>query len=143
MPRPAVKPLGNVVDKWARRAGSAGDEYRVGVESTSKSWQGAATAAKDAYKQGVTDAIARGGYEQGIAKAGDAKWKDRAAKLGPMRFSQGVAESKDAYSSGVGPVLQAIGAVDLPARGPVGSEGNYARSAAIGKALRTLRTGRR
>jgi predicted RecA/RadA family phage recombinase len=143
MPRPAVKSLSAVVDKWTRRAGSAGEEYKQGVIGTPKSWSAATVAAAPAYKQGVTEAAAAGRFEKGVAAAGDAKWKDRASVLGPMRFSQGVQESGTAYSTGVGPVLAAIGAVDLPARGPVGSEGNYMRSAAIGKALRQLRVGRR
>jgi hypothetical protein len=141
--RPVVKSLGQVTDKWKRRAGSAGEEYRVGVETTPASWSAAAKAAKDAYKAGVTEAANQGRYERGIDAAGDGKWKDRAAKLGPSRFAQGVQESESAYSNGVGPVLQAIGSVDLPPRGPVGSEGNYARTAAIGRALRALRVGRK
>jgi hypothetical protein len=143
MPRPNVKGLSAVVDKWKRRASSAGEEYRLGVEGTPKSWAGAAKAAAPAFAAGVQDAITRGAYAKGIDAAGDAKWKDKASKLGPSRFSQGVNEADAAYSTGVGPVLAAIGAVDLPARGPVGSEGNYSRSAMIGKALRLLRTGRR
>jgi hypothetical protein len=143
MPRPVVKNLSQVVEKWKRRASSASEEYRIGVETTPKSWAGAAAAAKAAYTTGITESIARNDYEKGVAKAGDAKWKDRASKLGPSRFSQGVNESEGAYSSGVAPVLAAIGAVDLTPRGPVGSESNYSRSAAIGKALRQLRTGRR
>jgi hypothetical protein len=42
----------------------------------------------------------------------------------------------------VTPYIQAIGAVDLPPRGPAGSQGNYARVAAIGTALRRLKESR-
>lgn len=143
MARPAVKSLGAVVDKWKRRAGSAGEEYKVGVETTPASWAAASKAAAPAYATGVQEAIGRGAFAAGVEKAGDAKWKDKAANLGPMRYSQGVQASDAAYSSGVGPVLQAIGAVDLPARGATGSDANYNRVSAIGKALRMLRTGRR
>jgi hypothetical protein len=40
------------------------------------------------------------------------------------------------------PYLEAIGRVDLPPRGPVGSAGNFARVVAIGTALRNLKVGR-
>jgi len=143
MPRTTVKAAADVVAKWIRRAGSAGEEYRAGVSSTTADWAAAATAAAPAYQQGVTEAISRGGYQKGIAAAGTAKWKANATALGPSRFSQGVQQAEGAYTQAIGPVLAAIGSVDLPPRGPVGADGNFQRSVVIGKALRALKTGRR
>lgn len=143
MARAVVKAVGDVVAKWKRRAESAGEEYRVGVMTTAADWAAAATAAAPAYATGVQEAITRGGYQKGIAAVGTAKWKRNAELLGPARFSQGVGAAEGSYTSGIGPVLAAISAVDLPPRGPVGAEGNYARVLAVGKALRALKTGRR
>jgi len=143
MPRTTVKAAADVVSKWVRRAGSAGEEYRQGVASTSADWAALATAAAPSYQAGVTEAIARNGYQKGIAAAGTQKWKNNAQVLGPARFAQGVQAAEGAYTTAIGPVLAAISAVDLPMRGPTGAEGNFARSMAIGKALRALKTGRR
>lgn len=142
MPAAMVPPVSRVAGKWARRAGSAGEEYKQGVMGTQRSWSAAAQGAEGNYKQGVTAAANAGRFGKGVAKAGDAKWKRGATEKGPDRFAQGVAVAEGDYSSAVAPYLEAIGRVDLPARGPVGADGNYARSAAIGRALRALKVGR-
>lgn len=142
MPAAAVPPVGRVAAKWARRAASAAGEYEEGVRSTSRSWAGAAAAAENNYKAGVTTAANAGRFGKGVTKAGDAKWKRGAMEKGPARYSQGVGVAEGDYSGAVGPYLEVIGRTDLPARGPVGSEGNYQRSAALGKALRQAKVGR-
>jgi hypothetical protein len=142
MPPAIVPATGAVAAKWARRAASAAGEYEEGIRSTGKSWAGAAKAAERNYQQGVTAAATAGRFGKGVERAGDAKWKKNATEKGPARFSQGVGVAQPEYASGVGPYLEAIGRVDLPPRGPAGSEGNYSRVAAIGKALRQLKQGR-
>ena len=128
-----------VAAKWARRAGSASDEYAKGIASTTRSWQAASSAAERNYQAGVTAAAGAGRYGKGIARATDAKWKKGATEKGPMRYSQGVGVAEQDYSTGVAPYLEVIGRTDLPPRGPAGSDGNYARVMAIGKALRGLK----
>jgi hypothetical protein len=142
MPPSIVPPVGRVAEKWARRAGSAGGEYQEGVQNTTRSWQGAAAAAEKNYVAGVTAAAGAGRFGKGVNKAGDAKWKKNAIEKGPMRYSQGVGVAQQDYSAAVAPFLEVIGRTDLPPRGPVGSEGNYGRVSAIGKALRALKMGR-
>lgn len=136
----SVPAVGRVAEKWSRRAGQAGEDYRMGVEQTGKSWQSAATAGAANYKAGVAAASSAGRYEKGIAKAGDARWKRRAIENGAVRYGPGVASAQGDFASAIGPVLETIGRTDLPPRGPAGSDGNYARSAAIGRALRQLKT---
>jgi hypothetical protein len=143
MPPAIVKSVNAAAEKWSRRASSASDEYKRGVESTQADWERATTAAKDAWKQGINDASARGAFEKGVAQAGNQRWKDMASKKGPSRFSEGVAVGQQDYQTGVAPFLELIGRTDLPARGATGSEGNYNRVAVLGKALRALKTGRR
>lgn len=139
----AVKALNMVAAKWKRRAGSAGQEYSEGVSSTPRSWEASAKAAEPAYKQGVTEAAARGAFGQGVARRGDAGWKKATLEKGPSRFSQGVEVAESDYSTRVSPYLDAISRVDLPPAGPRGSAGNYARVQRIGEALRKLKTGGR
>jgi len=138
MATPVVPNVGRVAAKWARRAGSAGQEYAEGVANTPRSWAANAKAAEKNYQQGVTEAAAKGRFGKGIDKAGDAKWKKNATEKGPARFSQGVATAEQDYASQVGPVLEVIARTNLPERGPTGSEGNYNRVSAIGKALRQM-----
>lgn len=142
MPAAAVPPVGRVAAKWARRAASAAGEYEEGVRTTGRSWAGASGAAENNYKAGVVAAANAGRFGKGVAKAGDAKWKKGAIEKGPGRFAQGVGVAEADYSGAVAPFLEVIGRTDLPPRGPVGSEGNYQRSAALGKALRQAKVGR-
>lgn len=136
MPRVAVPDASRVAEKWARRAGSAGGEYTEGVKNTPRSWQANTQAAGASYAAGVQEAIGSKRFEKGVGAAGDAKWKKGAEEKGSARYGQGVQVAQGDYSTGVAPYLSVIGGVDLPARGPVGSDGNYARVAAIGRALR-------
>jgi hypothetical protein len=142
MPPASVPSIQNVASKWARRAASASGEYEAGVRGSTKSWAGAAKAGENNYKAAVTAAAGAGRYGKGVDRAGDAKWKRGAIEKGPMRFSQGVGVAEKDYADQMAPYLQAIGSIDLPARGPAGSEGNYARVSAIGKGLRQLKQSR-
>ncbi len=139
MPTPTVPPVARVAAKWARRAASASTEYQEGIQSTTADWAGAASAAEGAYKAGVAAAATAGRYGKGVNRAGTQRWKKGALDKGPSRYAQGVGVAEGDYSGQVAPFLEAIGRTDLPPRGPAGSEGNYQRSAAIGKALRQLR----
>lgn len=142
MPPAVVPPVSRVAAKWARRAASAQQEYSEGVAMTPRSWSAAAQAAENNYRAGVTAAAGAGRYGKGVTKAGDAKWKKNAVAKGPGRFAEGVAVAEPDYSAQVGPYLEIIGRTDLPARGPAGSDQNYNRVSAIGKALRAAKVGR-
>jgi hypothetical protein len=138
MATPIVPSIAKVAGKWARRAGSAGAEYTEGIQSTTRSWAAAAGASEKNYVAGVTAAAQAGRFGKGVQRVGDQKWKKNATEKGPMRFAQGVAVAEQDFATGVGPYLEAIGRVNLPERGPTGSEANYTRTAVIGKALRQL-----
>ena len=135
-----VVSAGKAAERWARRSAGAAPDYADGVQSTPRSWAAASNAAGASYRAGVTAAAGRGAYEKGIAKAGDAKWKRKAAGVGPGRYAEGVGAAQGDYGTAIGPVLDVIGRVDLPPRGPVGSAGNLARVAVISNALHALRT---
>jgi hypothetical protein len=142
MPRVSVPDPSRVAAKWARRAGSAGTEYTEGVKNTPRSWATNSKAAGASYAAGVQEAIGKKRFEKGIDTAGDAKWKKGAEEKGSQRYGQGVTVAEGDYVQGVSPYLSVISSVDLPARGPVGSDGNYARVAAIGRALRQAKMSR-
>jgi len=127
--------------KWNRRASSASGEYESGVRGAT-GWAAAAGAAEKNFEMGVQNAIQTKRYGKGVARTGDAGWQKATIEKGPARFSQGVGVSEQSYAAQVAPYLEAIGRVDLPARGPVGSDGNFQRVMVIGKALRQLKVSR-
>jgi len=139
MATPKVPGIGVVAERWARRAAAASPDYTKGIETTSKDWAAAAGGAAASYKQAVTAAAGAGRFEKGVAKAGTAKWKKNAIEKGPARYAQGVGVAQPEYQGGFAPFLEAIGRIDLPARGPSGSPQNYARVQPIGTALNALK----
>jgi hypothetical protein len=136
---PTVPSIGMVAERWSRRASAASPDYQTGVETTTRDWAGAATAAEGAYKQGVTAAANAGRFGKGVTKAGTQKWRKNTVAKGPARFAQGVQTAQPDYQGGFAPFLEAIGRVDLPARGPAGSPQNYQRVQPIGQALNALK----
>jgi len=143
MPQPKVPPIGTVASKWRRRVEGASDDFRVGVQQKGGSWQGATDAASGSFKTAIQAGDIETRYKAGVAKAGQAKYIRRATTVGPERYAQAAPVAEPDFSSGVQPYLQAIAAIDLPARGPRGSAQNYNRVKPIGDALSRLRTGAR
>lgn len=123
-------------ERWSRRAAAAQPDYLTGVQNPRTSWQAAATAGAANYQTGVQAAIQAGSFTKGVAKAGDAKWLDRATKLGPGRFAGGVQVAQPAYEQGVTPIWSRVAGLSLPARGPKGAAQNYQRPALVAQEMR-------
>jgi len=132
---PAVKPVGESADKWVRRAGAAGPDYKKGVENPARDWEEATKAAADAQEAGVTEALANKSFERGVSRAGTAKWKRKAIDVGVPRFAPGVAAAKADYQAGFAPFAAVIEGITLPPRGPKGDPRNFERVKIIGDAL--------
>ncbi len=139
MATPNVPPISSVASKWRKRVEGAGDDYRDGVRTKGGKWQAATEAASGSYKTAISSGDIETRYKSGVSKAGQAKYTKRATTVGPDRFQQAAPLAEPDFSSGMGPVLLAIAAVDLPARGPRGSAQNYNRVKPIGEALNKLR----
>lgn len=137
-----MKDIGQSADKWMRRAAVAGPDYQAGVSAPRRSWQEASSAADGNYKAAVMEAANAGRYKTGVAKAGDARWREGALQKGPSRFAEGVSLSVDGWQRGFAPYAEAIKRVALPARGPAGSPQNLQRVAAISNALRGVKIGK-
>jgi len=142
MARIIVPDMARITEKWKRRSGSASEEYREGVAMTTADWAGATAAAAASYASGVQEAIAGNRFQKNVAKAGTAKWKRGAVEKGTARFGPGVAAADADYSAGFEPYRAALGTLDLPMPGMRGAEGNYQRSALVGRALNALRVKR-
>ncbi len=140
MARVVVPSIAHVADKWSRRANQATPDYETGVSNPRRDWAQNAAAAEPAYKSGVQAAASAGRFGKGVTRVGTPKWQRNAKAKGAPRYGPGVAAAQPDYSGRFGPFLDAVGALDLPARGPRGAPENYGRVQPIGKALHELKT---
>jgi len=131
-----LRPLDQISDKWSRRATAAGPDYTAGIQAPRVPWSQGAIGAKEAWKQGVTDAASKDLFSKGVSKAGDAKWLNKALNLGARRYPEGVSAAKDDYKNNFAPFYDALGKVSLPPRAPRGDPRNVERVKAIMTAMR-------
>ena len=129
-------------DKWARRASSATEEYTQGVQNPRTSWAAATQAAAGAQAAGVQAAIAAKSFEKGVAKAGDARWSQKALSKGAARFGPGINDAKGDYEAGFAPYAQVIASTQLPPRGAKGDPKNIERVRVMAAALRAKKMGK-
>ncbi len=131
-----VKDAAMAAQKFVTRGQAAAGDYGKGVQAAGDIWQAHAAAAGDTFAAGVQDAITRGAFAKGIAKAGSAKYVMRAAGVGAQRYPQGVAQAGPAWQDKTAPYLQTLAGITLPPRRPKGDPGNMARVSAVTDALR-------
>lgn len=136
-----VKPLDETAKKWDRRASAATPDYEAGIRSPRRPWKGSTLDASDSYAAGVQAAIANNQFARGVERSSDEEWRGRSLTLGRQRYAPGVAASTMRYSKGFAPYHAALSALDLPPRGPRGSQQNYDRSALVGQTLHNIRIG--
>lgn len=132
---PPIRAMDMIGAKYAERASTAAPQYEMGVRNPTADYAGNAAAAAPAYAAGVQAAIAGNRFARGVQKAGSQKWQDRAAKLGPGRFSQGVQVARPDYEAGFSPYRETIQGTSLPPRGPRRAPQNLQRVTAMVNAL--------
>lgn len=135
-----IKSTQDIAKKFVARAGVAGGDYTDGVRQAGGDWETNTKAAEDNYKTSVTQAANEGRFGKGVANAGAGKYVEKASTLGAQRYPTGVAASEGAYSRGVGPHLDMMRSLELPARRPKGQ--NAARADAVAQANRKLKLGK-
>lgn len=129
-------------EKYVTRAGAAAPDYVSGAESTSKDQSQAAIAGKANWQAALTAAFGRGAFEKGLAKSGKNGWLSGIKNKGGNRYGEGVQNSQAKYATNSGAYDPARNAASNLPRGPKGSEQNFARSKAVGMALRTAKLAR-
>lgn len=129
-----VKSAQASADKFARNAGGATEAYKAGVAAAGADWAAHTASAADVYAQATTDAISRGAFAKGVAKAGPAKYQDRAVNLGTGRYVPGVNAGKGQYQAGIQPYLDTLSGLTLPAKHIKGQ--NQERANVVALALR-------
>ncbi len=132
---PPIRAMDLIGAKFAERAGSASPQYEMGVRNPTADYAANAAAAAPAFAAGVQAAIANNRFAKGVAKAGTAKWQERASKLGPGRYAQGVQVARPDYEAGFSPYRETIQSTTLPPRGPRRAPQNLQRVNAMVQAL--------
>jgi len=127
-----VPPIGQVTTLWQSRSAAATNEYKNGVQSAGADWQAGVDNAEGNWVSGVNQAAGNGAYKNGVTGK-SSKYVDKAVNLGASRYTAGVQAATTAYQTGMGKVLQVISGINLPARGPVGS--NQARASVVSDQL--------
>lgn len=130
-----IKKLSDIRDKWTRVTPGRTEDYRLGIQNPKRDWAEEALAAKDNWKSGIDAAAAKDLFAKGIAKAGTSKWKEKALKKGPGRFSEGVYMAGPDYEKGFAPFHAAIERVDLGPRFPRRDPRNLERVRKVVEAL--------
>lgn len=108
-----IKSLAAIRDKWTRVTPGRIADYKLGVQSPKRDWAEETAAAEDNWKAGIDAASAKGMFKKGVEKAGSKKWQDKALKVGPGRFAEGVYIAGPDYEKGFAPYREAIARVDL------------------------------
>jgi hypothetical protein len=131
-----VKDLGQVVDKWRRRAATAQTDYRIGTQRPRRSWQRSTLESAPRWGQAMTEAIGRGAFAAGVQASSDAEWQKGIQTKGVSRWAPGIAAAQDKYARNFQPYLETLRNLELPERGPAGDPGNIQRVAVIAEAMR-------
>lgn len=130
-----MKSLDRISQKWLRVSSTAQTEYEEGVKNPRNDWATATKNAATSYNQAITEAISKKRFENGVAKAGTAKWQTNAVNKGPARWQQGIGLSEQNYVDGFSPYAAVIKNIVLPVRGAKGDPKNLLRVAAVANAL--------
>lgn len=134
-----IPSISEISTRWVQGAGAGAGRYRAGVLDSSVDWEGPTSASEQTWGAAVTEAIGAGRFGNGVQKAGNAKWREKASTLGSQRFASGIAAATDDFSRGFSPFRDVIANLNLPPRGPRGSAANLERVRAVTDALHQRR----
>lgn len=97
MPFPSAQ---TVAEKWAQRAGAAGQAYVDGVMSTTIDPTQRAAAAAQKALTGYQSAITSGRWQRRLAEVGQAGWRAGVQAKGAANYGVGIAAAKAKYQAG-------------------------------------------
>ncbi len=135
----SIPSISEISASWVLGAGAGAAKYRQGVTNSAVDWEGPTSASEDSWRAAIQEAAAAGRFGNGVAKAGNSKWRDRASTLGAQRFASGIAAAADDFQRGFAPFRDVIANLSLPPRGPRGSAANLERVRAVTDALHQRR----
>jgi hypothetical protein len=136
-----LKTAAEIAAKWKRVTSGRQADFEAGVKDPGVDWAGPTAAAKEAFNQGIQDAIGRGAFEKGVQASGTDNWRRGVVDRGIPRFTQGVAVAEQDMAAGIAKPRDVIERTlpTLPPRGPRGAPINQERSARMASALAEAR----
>lgn len=137
----AIKALDQIAKKWATVTPMRSADYQAGVQAPRRPWAASTIAAKSAYAEGVTKAIAAGRFEKGVTAAGDSRWQEGALTKGVQRWGPGVQLAESRYAEGYAPAHRVLSQLTLPPRYARRDPRNLERVRAVVEALSKLKGG--
>ncbi len=125
-----IRDVGSLAGKFVKRGQAAVDDWKIGVQQTTKSQSGEAIAAASRWQQSLQGDAVLTRFKAKLTTAGDGKWRDNAVKKGADqgRFSGGIGAAGAAWAAGVTPIFDALRALSLPDRGLKRSPQNLDRA---------------
>ncbi|HEY2938167.1 MAG TPA: hypothetical protein VGJ25_16305 [Gaiellaceae bacterium] len=136
-----LKSAAEIAAKWKRVTSGRQADFEAGVKDPAVDWAGPTAAAREAYSQGVQDAIGRGAFEKGVQSASTAAWQRGVTTRGIPRFTQGVSVAEEDMANGIAKPRDVIERTlpTLPPRGPRGAPINQERANRMAQALAEAR----
>lgn len=124
-----------IARRFVKFAPARAPRFEEGVRNPTRDWAKETAEAESNYEEGVKKAITRKAFGRGVKKCGTAKQQSQTIK-NIMRWAEGIEGAEDVMAEAMAPVEAVARAIVLPKAYPKGDERNYARSKAVGMALR-------
>ena len=140
MPRTiSVKSATDIAKKWADVTGTKAGYYEAETPAAAARWEANTTAAGGTFKAGISVAGIERRFVGGVKRAGAAKFKRKVETVGVDRYSPGVSAAQEDMAKGFTDFQSVLAGLEIPDRGPRGSDANYAIVSVVGKALHAKR----
>ncbi|MBA7478802.1 hypothetical protein ES707_14230 [subsurface metagenome] len=124
-----------IARRFVKYAPGRSDRFEDGVRNPTKDWKTETAAAEDNYEEGVKKGIGRKAFGKGVVRCGTDRQKSQTIK-NLNRWAEGIEGAEDVMTTAMDRVASVAKAINLPKRYPKGDDRNYARSKAVGVALR-------
>jgi hypothetical protein len=133
----AKKTADQIAQKYTRGVSGAGQDYAAGVQNPSRPWASSTVAGAARWQAGIQLAISNKSFQNGVSKAGDAKWQSAAINKGAQRYQSAATEAGQAYAQQAGKVMSAAAAAQAAVQSMPNEtmEQRIARSAAAQRAI--------
>lgn len=125
----------DIAKKWVDVTPGRQAYYEAGVKEAGPAWEAGALGAGNNYKAAMSAPDLASRFIGGIKKAGGNKYQRKASTLGKDRFTTGVQAAEDDFNTGFSPHHDVLASLEVPDRGPRGSDANYNIGKVIGNAL--------
>ena len=103
----AKKTPEQIIEKYQRNVSAAGQDYTAGVLSPSRDWAQSTAAAEPRWKASLQEAMAKGKFGRGVAKAGTPKWQEAASTVGAERYIAAAPRAAQQFAAQAGKIIQA------------------------------------